>query len=166
MLLDGDDWLVNNPTIFHLYNNLYNQGYEFTYGSMRSIIDNIPLISENYPTHIKENKLYREHKFDWLIPYTHLRTFRKKLINNIDESQLKDETGNWMKAGADAPFFYELIEQADPNCVYCLKEIVYEYNDANPLNDYKIRGEEQNKNAARSFLKNDKKKNIDSNTNK
>lgn len=160
MLLDGDDWLVNNPTIFHLYNNLYNQGYEFTYGSMRSIIDNIPLISENYPTHIKENKLYREHKFDWLIPYTHLRTFRKKLVNNINESQLKDENSNWMKAGADAPFFYELIEQADPNRVYCLKEIVYEYNDANPLNDYKIRGEEQNKNAARSFLKNDKKKKI------
>ena len=160
MLLDGDDWLVNNPTIFHLYNNLYNDGYEFTYGSMKSVVDNIPLISEDYPTNIKQNKLYREHKFDWLIPYTHLRTFKKKLINNINIDMLKDENRNWMRAGADTPFFYELIEQADPDKIYCVKELVYEYNDANPLNDYKIRAEEQNKNAARSFLKNDKKKTI------
>ena len=32
MLLDGDDWLVNDPNIFHMYNNLYNEGAEFTYG--------------------------------------------------------------------------------------------------------------------------------------
>lgn len=153
MLLDGDDWLVNNNTIFHYYNDLYKQGYEFTYGSMWSVIDNIPLVAQDYPKHVKDNKTYREHLFNWKIPYTHLRTVLGKHIKNLDESNFKDLSGNWMKSGHDNPLFYELIEQVDPNKVYCNKEIVCNYNDSNPLNDYKIHGEEQNNNAALSYKK-------------
>lgn len=148
MLLDGDDWLVNNNTIFHYYNDIYNQGYEFTYGSMWSMVDNIPLIAQDYPANVKSAKSYRDHKFNWNVPYTHFRTFKKNLFNTIDQNKFKDSTGDWMKAGADVPLFYELIETVDSAKIYCNKEIVYNYNDANPLNDYKIKKDEQNKNAA------------------
>ena len=152
ILLDGDDWLVNNNTIFHYYNDLYNQGYEFTYGSMWSIVDNIPLIAQEYPKQVKEDKSYRQHHFNWKIPYTHLRTCLGKYM-----LELKDETfivdGKWMKSGADNPMFYELIEKVNPDKIYCNREIVCMYNDANPLNDYKIRGDEQNENANRSYKK-------------
>jgi FkbM family methyltransferase len=158
ILLDGDDWLVNNNTIFHYYNDLYNQGYEFTYGSMWSVVDNIPLISQEYPKHVKENKSYREHLFNWRIPYTHLRTVLGKHIKNLDESKFKDENNNWMRSGHDNPLFYELIERVDSNKIYCNREIVCNYNDANPLNDYKIRGEEQNRNAELSYRKPEKLK--------
>jgi hypothetical protein len=57
-----------------------------------------------------------------------------------------------MKSGADNPLFYQLIEQIDPSKIYCNKEIVCNYNDMNPLNDYKIRGEEQNRNASLSYI--------------
>lgn len=147
MLLDGDDWLVTNPTIFKYYNDLYDQGYEFTYGSMWSLIDDIPLIAQDYPREIKENKTYRDHRMTWGIPYTHLRTFLGKHASSIDVSKLKDGEGNWMMAGADNPLFYELIESVDPDRVLAVKEIIVNYNDVNPLNDYKIRGEEQNRNA-------------------
>jgi FkbM family methyltransferase len=60
-----------------------------------------------------------------------------------------------MKSGADNPLFYELIERVEPEKIYCNREIVCNYNDANPLNDYKIRGEEQNKNASKSYIKKD-----------
>lgn len=153
ILLDGDDWLVNNNTIFHYYNDLYNQGYEFTYGSMWSVVDNIPLIAQDYPIDVKEKKTYRNHMFNWRIPYTHLRTVLGKHIKNLDESKFKDSSGKWMKAGHDNPLFYELIERVDPDRVYCNKEIVCNYNDANPLNDYKIRGDEQNRNAETSYKK-------------
>lgn len=158
MLLDGDDWLVNNNTIFHYYNDLYNRGYEFTYGSMWSVVDNIPLIAQEYPSKVKETKSYRSHMFNWKIPYTHLRTVLGKHIKNLDESKFKDLSGNWMRSGHDNPLFYELIEKVDHNKIYCNKEIVCNYNDANPLNDYKIRGEEQNTNALLSY-KIDKKEN-------
>ena len=149
MLLDGDDWLINNNTIFHLYNDYYQNGAEFTYGSCWSLTDNIPLIAQDYPVEVKNSKSYRNHHFNWIIPYTHLRTFKKNLIDNIDESLFKDENNNWYKAGGDGSVFYALIEQAQPANVIAIKEVVYNYNDINPLNDYKVNGTEQNKNANR-----------------
>lgn len=145
MLLDGDDWLVPNNTIFHYYNSLYNNGYDFSYGSMLSLADNIPLVAQDYPSKVKSEGSYRTHKFNWGIPYTHLRTFSGQIALDLDEGVFKDENGNWMMAGADNPLFYETIERAyNPVAV---KEIVAVYNDKNPLNDYKIRSEEQNRNA-------------------
>jgi hypothetical protein len=147
MLLDGDDWLVNNNTIFHFYNDLYQQGAEFTYGSCWSLVDNIPLIAQDYPSAVKANRSYRNHKFAWNMPYTHLRTFSRKLFNGVSNEQFKDSNGNWLKAGGDGALFYEMIERADPNKIVAVKEIVYNYNDMNPLNDYKVNGDQQTKNA-------------------
>lgn len=144
IFLDGDDWLVNNNSIFHYYNDLYNSGYDFTYGSMWSLADNIPLIAQDYPNNVKQNKTFRNHKFNWGIPYTHLRTVLGKLTKDLNKDSYKVD-GKWMKAGADNPLFYELIERASKPLA--VKEIMVNYNDVNPLNDYKINGEEQNKNA-------------------
>lgn len=151
MLLDGDDWLVNNNTIFKYYNDLYNQGYEFTYGSMWSVVDNIPLIAQEYPSSVKVERSYRQYHFNWKIPYTHLRTCLAKHFLTLDTTKFKIN-GKWMKAGADNPLFYELIEQIDPDKIYCNREIICNYNDANPLNDYKIRSKEQNNNADKSYM--------------
>ena len=151
MLLDGDDSLVNDPTIFDMYNNLYNDGAEFTYGSCWSVADNIPLIAQEYPPEVKANKSYRDYKFNWNMPYTHLRTFRGYLfhsyIHNEGYHAFKDDNGNWLKAGGDTSLFYSMIETANPENVVCIPDVVYHYNDANPLNDYKVNGKEQTENA-------------------
>jgi glycosyltransferase involved in cell wall biosynthesis len=152
MLLDGDDWLINNNTLFHYYNDLYAQGYEFTYGSMWSLTDNIPLIAQEYPIDVKKNKKYRTHQFNWKIPYTHLRTCLSKHFFSLDIEKFKVD-GKWMKSGHDNPLFYELIEKIEPEKIYCNREIVCNYNDLNPLNDYKINGVEQNRNANMSYSK-------------
>ena len=147
MLLDGDDWLVNNNQLFHFYNNLYDGTTEFSYGSCWSIVDNIPLIAQHYPESVKKNRSYKNHRFNWNMPYTHLRTFKRYLLEKVNDNKFKDEKGNWFKAGGDGSVFYALIEQADPDKVKVVTDIVYNYNDANPLNDYKINGEEQTKTA-------------------
>lgn len=147
MLLDGDDSLINDNTIFDYFNTVYADGAEFTYGSCWSMIDNIPLISQPYPDDVKRSRSYRQHHFNWILPYTHLRTFKKGLINSLTDDLFKDGDGQWFKAGGDGSVFYALIEAADPDRVRCLQDIVYNYNDVNPLNDYKVNGELQNKNA-------------------
>lgn len=151
MLLDGDDWLVNDPLLFHKYNNLYNEGAEFTYGSCWSVVDNIPLVAQEYPPHIRQTKAYRDYKFNWNMPYTHLRTFRASMmhgyLHTYGYDAFKDGEGNWLKAGGDTAVFYSMIEYADPERVVCIPDIVYNYNDANPLNDYKINSEEQTRTA-------------------
>lgn len=144
MLLDGDDWLVDNNTIFHYYNDLYHKGHDFSYGSMWSLADNIPLIAQDYPAKVKADRTYADHKFNWGIPYTHLRTFSGEIALDLDEDVFKVD-GEWMKAGADNPLFYETIERA--NNPIAVKEIMVVYNDKNPLNDYKVRADEQTRNA-------------------
>lgn len=156
ILLDGDDWLINNNQIFHKINNAYESGATFTYGSCWSLVDNIPLVAQPYPEHVKREKKYREHLFNWNMPYTHLRTFSAGLLSRDDDSDFKDPEGNWYKAGGDGSLFYHLIEKADPNTVVAIPEILYVYNDKNPLNDYKVNGEEQTRNA-KLILKSTKK---------
>lgn len=147
MILDGDDSLINDNTIFSYYNMIYDGSTEFTYGSCWSMVDNIPLISQPYPEAVKQNRSYRQHHFNWILPYTHLRTFKQYLIKDIPDSAFQDESGQWYRAGGDGSTFYNLIEAAEPDRVKCLAEIVYNYNDASPLNDYKVNGVEQNINA-------------------
>lgn len=146
VLLDGDDWLANSSDIFAYYNHIHRK-YDFTHGSCWSVVDNIPLISQPYPERIKKARAYREHMFNWYAPYTHLRTFKAKLIRSQPDAKFQDPEGNWLKAGGDLAVFYTAIESCDPDRVFCVPDVVYNYNDANPLNDYKINGEEQTRNA-------------------
>jgi|TARA_B110000908_G_scaffold167209_1_gene219746 glycosyltransferase involved in cell wall biosynthesis len=149
MFLDGDDSLVNNNQILHFYNNLYDGTTEFSYGSCWSMVDKIPLVAQPYPDEIKKQKKYREYKFNWNMPYTHLRTFKANLLDGVDDSNFQDENKKWYKAGGDGSIFYTLIEQCDPDKVKVVSDVVYNYNDINPLNDYKINSNEQTKNANR-----------------
>lgn len=142
MLIDGDDWLVNDPNIFHKINNIYNDGAEFTYGSCWSVVDNIPLIAQPYPPEVKENRDYRNYRFNWNMPYTHLRTFNAYLYSDMTPDEFMLD-GEWPRAGGDTHLFYTLLEKATPKNVVCIPDIIYNYNDANPINDYKINGEEQ-----------------------
>lgn len=151
MLVDGDDTLMPNPHIFDMYNNMYHQGIEFTYGSCWSEADNIPLIAQDYPPEILKNKSYRKYKFNWGIPYTHLRTFSSELYHYMKNShnldKLRNDNSEYFKAGGDAALFYALIEEATPDNIRAVKDIVYLYNDKNPINDYKVNSKEQQMNS-------------------
>lgn len=147
VLLDGDDSLVNDNQILHKINNAYVNGADFTYGSCWSMVDNIPLIAQPYPKEVIENKTFRQHLFNWNMPYTHLRTFRAYLLQNVALDKFKDENGNFYKAGGDGSIFYEAIERAKK--IHVFQDIIYNYNDASPINDYKVNGEEQTRNAQR-----------------
>ncbi|MCK9369104.1 glycosyltransferase [Candidatus Dojkabacteria bacterium] len=150
MLLDGDDWLYPRNDIFTMYNNIFHEGYDFSYGSCWSIVDNIPLIAQPYSKAIKEGKNFKDQRFNWDIPYTHLRLFKKSLFDNVDIDVFQDKDGNWLKAGGDVPFFYTIIGQAKK--IKVIQDIVCMYNDANPINDYKVNSEEQTKNAKSQFI--------------
>jgi len=146
-VIDGDDKLVAKNDIFKWYNELYDGTVEFTYGSCWSMVDNIPLIAQIYPRNVRENKTYRKYRFNWGIPYTHLRTFKSNLLDDIKDEDFQDSTGNWYKAGGDNAVFYNIIEKADPSKIRAIQEIHYCYNDINPNNDFKINQQEQTKTA-------------------
>jgi glycosyltransferase involved in cell wall biosynthesis len=152
MMLDGDDWLKNNPDIFDYYNYLHTD-YDFTYGSCWSVVDSIPLITQPYPPEVKKAKDYKNYRFNWNIPYTHLRTLKPFLMQSVPNSRYQDDQGVWFKASCDLPMFYAGIVNADPDRVYAVPDIVHDYNDASPLNEYKIRREEQDRTIAMELSK-------------
>lgn len=158
MLLDGDDTLVNNPYIFDMYNDLYGKGAQFTYGSCWSMIDNIPLIAQEYPPEVHRDKSYRDYNFNWGMPYTHLRTFSADVIGRVDISTLVNANGQMYKAGGDSALFYAMIETTDADAIVAVPDIVVNYNDAHAANDYKVNREEQTTNASRIKGNNVKKK--------
>jgi FkbM family methyltransferase len=142
MLLDGDDSLINSPDVLTYYNKIH-QDNDFTYGSCWSVVDNIPLFSQPYPPEIKKDKSYKDYKFNWNMPYTHLRTLKAHLLLSESDDKFQDAEGNWFKAGGDNATFYTALTNCDPNRVFVVPDIVYRYNDASPLNDYKVNKSEQ-----------------------
>lgn len=144
VLLDGDDWLVNDSDVFNYINRQYIEGKWMTYGSCHSAVDNIDLISQPYPEEVHDSNGYREHLFNWGMPYTHLRTFKRFLINHINDKDFRDEDGEYFKAGGDNALFYPIIELCPKDRIGVIQRILYIYNDASPLNDYKVNETEQN----------------------
>jgi GT2 family glycosyltransferase len=143
MLLDGDDWLVNRNDVLSKFNLYFESHVQFSYGSCWSLADRIPLIAQEYPPHIKEQRAYRSHQFNWIVPYTHMRAFRFELFDSVDINLWKNKQGEWFRAGGDTAVFYSLLECADPNGVAVMQQVLVNYNDLNPINDYKIRNDQQ-----------------------
>ena len=142
VMLDGDDALMPDAQIFSRLNALYQDGAEMTYGSMWSLADKIPLIAQEYPPEVRQQKRYRQHRFAWNMPYTHLRTFRAHLLKSVHKRRFMAHD-QWMRAGGDTAIFYSVIEAAHPDRIVAVKDILYEYNDLNPINDYKVNAAEQ-----------------------
>lgn len=152
VLLDGDDWLVNDSNIFSYLNTLYteNSELEMTYGSFRSVADNIDMIAQPYPPEVHQHRTYRQHHFPWGMPYTHLRTFSDRLFEKIDRKMLLDDQGRYYKAGGDNALFYQLLEHVDngEHGIHCVQRPLMVYNDINPIADRFVNAEEQNRNAS------------------
>jgi glycosyltransferase involved in cell wall biosynthesis len=146
-LLDGDDWLVNRNDVCHLINRHMDDSCDFSYGSCWSVADQIPLIAQEYPPEVKHDRAYRSHPFNWIIPYTHMRAFRIHLFDDHIQSAWQNDQGEWWRAGGDVHTFYSLIERVHPERVKVMQDVIVNYNDVNPLNDYKVNASEQTQTA-------------------
>jgi glycosyltransferase involved in cell wall biosynthesis len=142
-LLDGDDWLVNRNDVLHMINRHMDDTCDFSYGSSWSVADQIPLIAQEYPPDVRATRSYRSHKFTWIIPYTHMRTFRIHLFDAQIKSEWQSDSGEWWLAGGDTHVFYSLIERVHPDRIKVMQDVIVNYNDENPLNDYKVHAQEQ-----------------------
>ena len=58
---------------------------------------------------------------------THLRTFKRKLYNAIQEKDLKDQNGQWLEVCTDVALMYPLIDQCWANEIEFIEEPIYRY---------------------------------------
>lgn len=140
--VDLDDSLTD-PFVLQYIIDIYNEtDCWLTHGSFRRLSNNT-IQGAPYPDRIKKNKQYREYS-RWLCQ--HLRTFKGFLFNNIDQNDLLDANGEYPIGADDLALTFPMLEMSPPDKVIHIPDILYNYNDLNPLNECKIKASDVQKN--------------------
>lgn len=136
--IDGDDWLFDRHVLSLL--NLYylREDIYLTYGQYYSLSHQKRGISAPITEDDIEQKNYR--KMPW--QFSALRTFKYFLWRQIREEDLRDQNGIPFKVTWDKAFMFPMLEMAGHHIRF-VSEIIYTYNDLNPICDSKVRREEQ-----------------------
>jgi len=143
VILDGDDRFVPNEEVPHVDGAgvlaYVNQMYQdptvwITYGQFRVYPTGAHGWACAYPSSIVERNAFRDY------PHgpSHLRTFYADLFFKIDPQDLMDGQENFVPASADLAAMLPMMEMAQQGHFRFVPDVLLEYNDVNPLNEYRV----------------------------
>lgn len=137
--LDGDDWYPH-PDVLKRVNEIYSSGDVWiTYGQYVEYpamkLGHCRPVSHE----IIEQRLWRYLPLPLVT--THLRTFRAALFKAIPLEDFIDQ-GKFFQTAWDVSFLWPILEMSGER-VRFIQEILYVYNVATELNDFKIHFDEQ-----------------------
>lgn len=139
VLVDGDDWLYDENVLSKVKSYYDNNDIHLTYGQYISTTGSDSKYYCFRPNaEIIRKKAYR--KVPWL--FTHLRTFKYKLLKNIRKQHLLDTNGSYFKTACDLALMFPMVEMCG-NKFYCSDDILYVYNEDNPISDFRIAKNDQ-----------------------
>lgn len=127
--VDGDDWLPN-PNVLGYVNEVYKDPNVWMTSGSFKYHDGRPGFARA-PQNFTD---VRKQTFT----LSHLRTWKSWLWKKIDEGDLKDEKGNYWNVAGDLAFMFPMFEMSGEEHYRFLSEILYIYNESNPLNDHKV----------------------------
>ncbi len=133
ILLDGDDWFAHNR-VLTVINKVYTDtNCWMTYGQYRSWPDNTIGLSKEIPSEVIKSNGFRKH--EWCS--SHLRSFYAWLFKLINKSDLLAPDGTFYKMSWDQAIMFPLLEMSGHRSAF-INEVLYIYNNANPISDSKI----------------------------
>ena len=120
--LDGGDWLTENDTLAILNNIYQTQNSAVVWTMQRWAYSNYNISG---PLQTSDADVYTH---PWVS--SHLKTFRKDAINNINKKNFKDAEGNWIMIGCDQAVFLPIMHKAltDGKDRTFLPLVCYHYN--------------------------------------
>ncbi len=124
ILLDLDDRLKRYALSIVARTYRENKNCLLTYGNWESQHgekNSLPFYSE----HVKRDRSYRKVPNFQCAP---LRTFDYSLVANVNEYDLKDSNGKWLKVCTDVAIMLPLLEQCKPENIAEIEEPIYVYN--------------------------------------
>lgn len=127
--VDGDDWLPD-PNVLSRISTLYSDPNVWIANGSFKYSDG----SSGFSSKQENFSDLRNSRFT----ASHIRTWRAFLWREIQESDLKDESGNYWKVTGDLSFMYPMLEMSGEEHYRYMSEINYVYNESNPLNDHKV----------------------------
>ncbi|MAP55892.1 MAG: hypothetical protein CL605_13415 [Altibacter sp.] len=125
--VDGDDWLAH-PQVFEKVVEEHKKGFWITQGSFQ--------YSDGRPGFARPFSV-KDLRSDPNLNATHLRTWRVKLWRAIDVEDLKFND-DYAETAGDVFFMLPMLEMAGDHRVKFMREILYVYNEENPINDHKV----------------------------
>lgn len=130
---DGDDWIPDGCTnAFQILNEAYSDpNVWMTYGQFETFPGKHLGICHPMPERIVQEKSYR--KEQWFT--SHLRTFYAGFFKKIKKEDLMID-GEFYSVAWDQAFMLPMLEMANGRIKF-IEDILYVYNQANPLNDFK-----------------------------
>ena len=135
ILIDGDDYLYSGDVLNILKEEYIRTNCLITYGSHLS---SKGVQGKKYPSFIRRFNLFRN--YFWYA--SHLKTFRHDLWLSINKSDFLTHNGNYFSVASDLAIMFPMLEMAGDRQEF-IKEVLYVYNDKNPISDHKIRRKEQ-----------------------
>ena len=127
--VDGDDWLPH-ANVFSKINEIYSDpNVWITNGSFRYSNGQL-----GFSTKQSITKTLRKEP----MTCSHIRTWRAFLWRAIKEEDLKDENGNYWQWSGDLCFMFPMLEMATDEHYVFLDDILYTYNEVNPINEHKV----------------------------
>ena len=146
--VDGDDWLRHRHVLERLREVYASPDVWMTYGSHQrwknKLLHRIGWkvrrgIAAPYPPDVVARRGYRGHKY----LASHLRTFKRFLFDAIDDADMRDENGRYFATACDVVHMIPMLEMAGPDHVRYLDELLYVYNNSNPINEHRVARDQQ-----------------------
>lgn len=132
LTLDGDDWLATTTALDRIA-RAYDGGTTWlTYGQFIWYPQGMKGFCKPFPPEIMKYKQFRS--YYWVS--SHPRTFYAWLFKNIQQEDLMHEESFFPMAW-DLAMMLPMLEMASDGHITCIEDILYAYNDDNPLNDHK-----------------------------
>ena len=127
--VDGDDWLPNS-NVFGFINQTYqNPEVWMTSGSFK--------YHDGRPGFANPPKNFTNIR-NQTFTLSHLRTWKSWLWKKINQKDLKDSLGEYWSVAGDLSFMYPMLEMSGEEHFKFIPDILYIYNESNPLNDHKV----------------------------
>ncbi len=139
IVVDGDDWLANEWVLQKLDDVYSSSDALFTYGQYLNY--RAGTIGHCRLPKSKTTRKLHYRKKSWL--FSHLRTYKYLLWRQIEDKDLRDpRTGDYFRTAGDLATMFPIAEMAGPRFRF-IPEVLYIYNDANPISDFRVRLAEQ-----------------------
>ncbi len=139
VLLDGDDWLKHDTVLSTVVKAYKDDNVWMTYGQDEMYPEGGHHHSRPLPQSVIDANAYR--RYPWVT--SHLRTFKAWLFKKIKKQDLM-YGGTFFTVTWDMAILFPLLEMSAGRCKF-IEDVLYVYNTATPLNDYKTKFELQQK---------------------
>lgn len=130
---DGDDWLANSNVLDKLNQVYQDENVWMTYGSYLDYPGMTKGCCKPYEDFVVKSNGYR--RAGWRA--SHLRSWISKVFKLIKEEDFKFQ-GQWADVSWDLLINFAALEICNGK-YRCIEDVLYIYNNQNPISDYKIK---------------------------